>query len=207
MWAPVAAACRRPCAFFLSAFHPEAPGLMTCLRECSSSSSSGGDRKAAECTVSAQLLLKRPMHARWPVLLSSNWMLLGNDQRTVCAHRRSHVWFFHHCILAACFPASHLCLSKLLQQCPPLPLLCADNKQLHSSADSASPKAKLIILKHTVPLKLIIVPASYCTWRRSSNRRKCTDFYVQSLHFWLLPVSVKLSCDSFLVKELQWFFS
>jgi len=54
-------------------------------------------------------------------------------------------------------------LSKLLQQCALFPLLCTDNKQLHSSADSPSTKAMLIILKHTAPVKLIIVLA-FCCW-------------------------------------------
>lgn len=51
----------------------------------------------------------------------------------------------------------HLRLSKLLQRCASFPLLCTDNELLHSSADSSSPKATLIVLKHTAPVKLIIV--------------------------------------------------
>lgn len=50
---------------------------------------------------------------------------------------------------------------KLLRHCAPLPLLPLDNKPLHSSADSSSPKATLIVLKHTAPVKLIIALACF----------------------------------------------
>lgn len=48
-------------------------------------------------------------------------------------------------------------VSKFLQHWASFPLLCTDNELLHSPADSSSPKATLIVLKHTAPVKLIIV--------------------------------------------------
>lgn len=66
------------------------------------------------------------------------------------------LFFFHH--LLASFRLTSVsrsdCSTALLS-----PLLCTDNKPLHSSADSSSPKATLIVLKHTAPVKLIIVLA------------------------------------------------
>lgn len=61
------------------------------------------------------------------------------------------------CFFFLSFLPFHLRLSKLLQHCASFPLLSTDNELLHSSADSSSPKATLIVLKHTAPVKLIIV--------------------------------------------------
>lgn len=70
-------------------------------------------------------------------------------------------------------PYSQLRLSKLLQQRAAFPLLCTDNKQLHSSADSSSTKAMLIVLKHTAPEKLITVPP-FCS--KTNNLKRVRDF-------------------------------
>lgn len=69
----------------------------------------------------------------------------------------------HVCVFFPSFPPPppHLLLSELLRRSAPLPLLRADNKPLHSSADSSSPKATLIVLKHTAPVKLIIALACF----------------------------------------------
>lgn len=66
------------------------------------------------------------------------------------------------CSLRASFPLTSVAQSDrgaVLLLLLLLLLLRTDNKPLHSSADSSSPKATLIVLKHAAPVKLIIVLA------------------------------------------------
>lgn len=71
----------------------------------------------------------------------------------ICASDPDLNLFFYHSFPLTSVSQSY-CSTVLL-----FPLLRSDNKPLHSSADSSSPKATLIVLKHTAPVKLIIVLA------------------------------------------------
>lgn len=109
---------------------------------------------------------KRPTQ-ECSLLIINIHSLLGHYKCTdpnLKKHWRENVLIliYYNVLLAASPLSLYLCFSKLLQQCASFLLLCTDNKKLHSSADSSSPKAKLIVLKHTAPVKLIIVLAFCC---------------------------------------------